>query len=129
MRRSLPMQRHAQLFVALLLLVSTARAQSGVVVPGENLVAEGAPPIPTALVAEVQRYTQFRVTLLLSWHPGRREMLISTRAGDTNQVHLVMSPGGVRTQLTFFPDRVGTARFRPQTGDYFVFSKDVGGNE
>jgi len=123
------MQRHAQLFVVLLLLVSTALAQSGVVVPGENLVVEGVPPIPTALVEDVQHYTKFRMTFLLSWHPARREMLISTRTGDTNQVHLVTSPGGAHTQLTFFPDRVGTARFRPQTGDYFVFSKDVGGNE
>jgi dipeptidyl aminopeptidase/acylaminoacyl peptidase len=112
-----------------LLFVSTALAQSGMVVPGENLVVEGVPPIPTALVEDVQRYTKVRVTFLLSWHPARREMLISTRAGDTHQVHLVTSPGGARTQLTFFPDRVGTARFRPQTGDYFVFSKDVGGNE
>ena len=123
------MQRHAQLFVGLLLLVSTALAQSGVVVPGDNLVVEGVPPIPTALVEDVQRYSKFRMTFLLSWHPARREMLISTRTGDTHQVHLVTSPGGARTQLTFFPDRVGTARFRPQTGDYFVFSKDVGGNE
>jgi len=72
------MQRHAQLFLVLLLFVSTALAQSGVVVPGENLVVEGVPPIPTALVEDVQRYTKFRVTFLLSWHPARREMLIST---------------------------------------------------
>jgi dipeptidyl aminopeptidase/acylaminoacyl peptidase len=123
------MKRHAQLFFVLLLFVSTALAQSGVVVPGENLVVEGVPPIPAAVVEDVQRYTEFRAAFLLSWHPARREMLISTRFGDTNQVHLVTLAGGARTQLTFFPDRVGTARFRPKTGDYFVFSKDVGGNE
>lgn len=123
------MKRHAPLFFVLLLFVSTALAQSGVVVPGENLVVEGVPPISAALVEDVQRYTEFRAAFLLSWHPARREMLISTRFGDTNQVHLVTLPGGARTQLTFFPDRVGTARFRPKTGDYFVFSKDVGGNE
>jgi dipeptidyl aminopeptidase/acylaminoacyl peptidase len=123
------MKSHVQLFVVLWLLVSTALAQSGVVVPGENLVVEGIPPIPASLAEDVQRYTEFRAAFFSSWHPVRREMLISTRFGDTYQVHLVTSPGGARTQLTFFPDRVGAARFRPKTGDYFVFSKDVGGGE
>ena len=31
--------------------------------------------------------------------------------------------------MTFFPERVAGAKFRPKTGDYFVFSKDIGGNE
>ena len=35
-----------------------------------------------------------------------REMLITTRFADTNQVHWVRSPGGDRRQMTFFPDRV-----------------------
>jgi len=35
------------------------------------------------------------------WNPLRREMLISTRFGDTPQLHLVKSPGGARQQLTF----------------------------
>ncbi len=34
-------------------------------------------------------------------------------------------PGGARTQLTFFPDRVAGAAYHPHAGDYFVFSKDV----
>ena len=56
-------------------------------------------------------------------------MLVLTRFGDTNQVHRVKMPGGDRTQLTFFPDRVATAAYPPKGGDFFVFSKDVGGNE
>jgi dipeptidyl aminopeptidase/acylaminoacyl peptidase len=56
-------------------------------------------------------------------------MLIVTRFGNTNQVHVVKAPGGARTQLTFFPDRTGGGEFEPSTGDFFVFSKDVGGGE
>ena len=57
-------------------------------------------------------------------------MLIATRFGNTNQVHVVKAPGGARTQLTFFPDRVGGgATSDPTTGDAFVFSKDKGGDE
>ena len=41
------------------------------------------------------------------------------------KVHEVKMPGGARTQLTFFPDRVAGAAYHPHAGDYFVFSKDV----
>ena len=51
---------------------------------------------------------------LRDWHPTRREMLISTRFGNTAQVHLVRLPGGARTQLTFFPEPVAGARFEPR---------------
>src|SRR3990172_3722073 len=100
---------------------------SGVVTPGDDLVVEGIPPIPAAVAETVARYTDYRTASLQSWHPTRREMLISTRFGDTNQVHVVKMPGGARTQLTFFPDRVLSASFQPTTGDYFVFTKDIGG--
>jgi len=38
-------------------------------------------------------------------------------------------PGGARTQLTFSQERSGGASYRPKTGDYFVFNRDIGGNE
>lgn len=99
------------------------------ITPNENLVVEGIPPIPVSLKEAVDRYTEFRSASLASWHPQRREMLISTRFGDTPQVHQVQTPLGMRRQLTFFSERVGGATYQPTTGDYFVFSKDIGGNE
>src|SRR5688500_18859789 len=123
------MKRMLRMFSVVLLLAATAFGQGGLIVPGDNLVVEGVPPIPSTLAEEVRRYTEFRSASLTSWHPTRREMLISTRFGDTAQVHHVKFPGGDRTQLTFFPERVAGASFRPKTGDYFVFSKDIGGNE
>ena len=115
--------------VLTLVLAGGAFAQSDVVVPGDNLVVEGVPAIPTSLAEGVARYTEFRSAGLLSWHPTQREMLISTRFGDTAQVHMVKMPGGARTQMTFFRERVGGASYRPKTGSFFVFSKDIGGNE
>ncbi|MGB8508768.1 MAG: prolyl oligopeptidase family serine peptidase [Pyrinomonadaceae bacterium] len=126
------MKKYALLLAAFMLCATTATAQSGggaTVAPGDNLVVEGVPAIPSSLTEDVRRYTEFRAASLAGWHPVRREMLIGTRFGDTNQVHLVKLPGGARTQLTFFPDRAGGATFRPKTGEYFVFNKDVGGNE
>jgi len=112
-----------------LLVVGLALAQSATVAPNENLVVDGIPAIPASVADTVARYTDFRVATLNSWHPARREMLISTRFGDTNQIHLVKMPGGARTQLTFFPDRVAGARYQPKKGEFFLFSKDVGGGE
>ena len=103
--------------------------QDDYLVPGDNLVAEGIPPIPTRLADEISRYTEFRFAGMSSWHPTKREMLVVTRFADTYQIHLVKFPGGARTQLTFFKDGARGATYQPTRGDYFVFSKDSGGNE
>lgn len=117
------------LVALLLFLFSAGFSQSDVILPSENLVVDGIPPIPKAIADAVGRYTEFRSASFQSWHPTKREMLISTRFGDTPQIHHVKMPGGARTQLTFFPDRVGAARFNPKRDDYFLFTKDVGGGE
>jgi dipeptidyl aminopeptidase/acylaminoacyl peptidase len=104
-------------------------AASDYVTPGDNLVVENIPKIPASLADDVNRYTEFRSAALASWHPTRREMLVTTRFADSVQVHLVKFPGGARTQLTFFKDRVGDVSYQPTKGDYFVFGKDTGGDE
>ncbi len=123
------MNRASKFLMVLFLAATTAVAQTGVIMPGDNLVVEGVPAIPAAVAETVNRYTEFRSAGLSSWHPTKREMLISTRFGDTPQIHHVKMPGGTRTQVTFFPERVAGASYQPTTGDYFVFSKDIGGNE
>src|SRR5580692_9446568 len=112
-----------------LLLTAIVFPQNDVVVPNENLVTEGIPKIPVSIAEGVDRYSNFRAATLDSWDPVKREILISTRFADTNQVHLVKMPGGARTQLTFFADRVAGASYPPTNNDSFVFSKDVGGGE
>ncbi|MBF2058735.1 S9 family peptidase [Fischerella thermalis] len=119
----------ATLLVVFLLPSFMVAAQTSVITPNENLVLEGIPPIPATLAETVNRYTNFRSASLSSWHPVRREMLISTRFADTPQVHLLKFPLGSRQQMTFFPERVGGGSFQPTQGDYFIFSKDIGGNE
>lgn len=109
-------------------VAATLDAQ-GTLKPGENLIVQGILSIPLSLPERVDRYTEFRSASVFSWHPQRREMLIGTRFADTIQVHEVKMPGGARTQLTFFPDRISGASFRPHTGEYFVFNKDIGGGE
>jgi len=115
--------------VSVLLLGTLAFAQSDEIAPNENLVAEGIPKVSASLAESVARYSEFRTAGFASWHPTRREMLIETRFGDTYQVHQVKFPGGARSQLTFFADRINGASYEPVHGDSFLFAKDVGGGE
>ena len=120
----------AGLALALPLCGATVHAQdSATVPPNENLVLDGIPPVPASVAEATRRYTEFRWAALLDWHPGKPEILISTRFANTPQVHRVISPGGARTQLTFAPEPVTQAVYEPRTGRYLLFLKDVGGNE
>ncbi|MCI0744908.1 MAG: S9 family peptidase [Verrucomicrobia subdivision 3 bacterium] len=107
-----------------LLFGTSLRAQ----VP-ENLVVDGIPPIRAELQADAGRYLEFRAAVFNSWHPQKRELLITTRFADSMQLHHVKMPGGARKQLTFLPEPVRGGSFRPGTGDFIVFSQDVGGGE
>ncbi len=104
-------------------------SSSAILRPGENLKMEGIPSIPISLTDKVRKYTEARGASVLDWHPTQRSMLVSTRFANSNQVHRVSAPGGSRYQLTFFNEPVGNAAFEPNTGKYFLFTKDVGGNE
>ena len=111
---------------ALVLLLLLSPVAAGV---PANLVTEGIPPLPPEVIAAAGRYVEFRAASLQSWHPQRREMLITTRFATTPQLHLVRQPGGARRQLTFSQEPIGGAAFRPGEGDSLVFSQDSGGGE
>lgn len=99
------------------------------IAPNENLELTGVPPIPQRIADAASRYSHTRQAGFASWHPNKREMLVSTRFADTSQVHLLKMPGGARTQLTFFKEPVRAASFEPNQGDYFCFARDTGGGE
>ena len=111
------------------LTVAQMNAQQAAIAPPESIVAENIPAIPAEIAETAGRYTDYRSAFDADWHPQRREMLISTRFGNTFQLHLVRTPEGAREQLTFFPEPVRTGRFHPEHGDYIVFQKDTGGGE
>ena len=106
------------------------QAKPAVLKPGDNLVADGIPEIPAALAETVGRYTEFRSAALAGWHPTRREMLIGTRFADTAAGPPVKLPGGARTPAHVLPrPRAAAPASAATRGDYFVFSKDTGGDE
>ena len=112
-----------------LVLLPVVLAYPQDVAPNENLVVEGVPKIPKAIAENVERYNNYRTATFASWHPTRREILISTRFADVPEIHSVKMPGGDRSQLTFYPDPVRNALYEPTKGESFVFTKDVGGGE
>jgi len=115
------------LLAPLALTVSSAFAQT--MEKPAALVADGIPEVPAELAARTRPYLEFRTASFLGWNPVDRSMLITTRFGNTNQVHRVARPGGAREQLSFEADRVRFASYAPKTGDVILVTKDVGGNE
>jgi dipeptidyl aminopeptidase/acylaminoacyl peptidase len=107
---------------------NNAAAAQAVIQPADNLKPENLPPIPASVAEKANQYAEYREARPQDWDPVKREMLITTRFADVPQIHRVKMPGGDRNQLTFFPDRVNSAHYGPK-GDYFVFSKDIGGGE
>lgn len=104
------------------------RAQAPVFEVPATIRVEGIPPIPLSIAEAVSPYGTFRQARLLDWHPTDRRLLVTTAFAQVEQVHEVRTPGGARTQLTFFRDGVtgGGAWYAPD-GQSFIIRKDTGG--
>lgn len=117
-------------FLALLLVATAAQAAAPERREVGQLVFDGVPEIPAQIAERMSQYQNTRGATLLDWTPDAGSMLITTRFGDTNQLHLVRQPAGAREQLTFFDEPVRFARFDPAgKGSRLVFMRDAGGGE
>ncbi len=94
-----------------------------------QIVTDGIPEIPESLAREVGPFLEFRASTFLDWHPGRRDILITTRRGDTEQLHVVRRPGAFPRPLTSLEDRVTGGSYQPADPSRIVFSSDRGGSE
>ena len=114
----------------LLLLGTVLTAQDATIPVPANVRAEGLLPIASSLVAKLRPYGEFRRAQLLGWHGQRREMLVLTTTGTSQQVHVVTAPLAPPKPLTSFTEgAVGAASFSPLGGDAFVVRKDTGAAE
>jgi dipeptidyl aminopeptidase/acylaminoacyl peptidase len=91
------------------------------------LVADGIPPVPADLAARTRPYMEFRTAGFAGWNSRDRSMLITTRFGNTAQIHRVATPMGAREQLSFEAEPV-QGGWSP-AGDVIAVQKDVGGSE
>jgi len=122
------MLRAGVLFVATVAATSWSFA-ADVIAPNTNLKADGIPPIPAELATKIAPYAEFKPATVVDWHPEKRELIVSRRAGNVTQLHLVAAPGAEPKQLTNFPDPVRYGTYLARKPDALVFSRDRGGNE
>ncbi|WP_297507439.1 S9 family peptidase [uncultured Caulobacter sp.] len=90
-----------------------------------NQILENVPVASPAIREGLARYQNARSASFDDWAPGG--MIITTRFGNTNQLHVVAAPGADRSQITFYDEPVASARALP--GGRILFSKDTGGDE
>lgn len=95
-----------------------------------EMVLDGIPEWDTALRDRLLQYLQTRSAGLLSLSDDAGSALISTRFGETSQMHVVAAPLAMRRQITFFDEPVRGGFFRPASGArQVIYATDVGGNE
>ncbi|WP_083682161.1 alpha/beta fold hydrolase [Archangium sp. Cb G35] len=109
---------------------SPSTVQGATPLPGQpNLLASGVPEIPPELRKRVLQYLESRSANLMDVSRDGKQVLISTRFSDTNQLHVVEQPMGARSQLTFTPEPINSAVFHPKDSNVLFFMQDVGGGE
>lgn len=101
-------------FVLLLALHAQAQDKKNLVIPNENLITENIAPISKELAQKVKKYAEGRGASLATIHPVKDQIIISTRFGSTNQLHLVTQPMGARKQITFLTNPLMAAPMSPQ---------------
>ena len=93
-----------------------------------QMVLQGVPAIPEALVNRLNQYQSVRSASFLGWTRTGRGLYVRTRFGDVSQIHSVHAPGGVRRQLTWFREPMGQVLRRPKSGELAI-TMDQGGGE
>ncbi len=93
------------------------------------IAAESVPTVPPELMERLRQYQELRSAMFRGWSPDGKGILISTRFGDTAQLHRVYAPGGRREQITFLREPV-SGRFIPKAKDGgLLLSMSQGGSE
>jgi len=93
------------------------------------ITAQEVPVVPPELFQRLAQYQSVRGAAFRGWSPDGRGMVISTRFGNSSQLHRVYQPEGRREQITFEEEPVSGV-FVPEASDgAIVLSMDRGGNE
>lgn len=95
-----------------------------------QVVLEDVPEVPAALRERMNQYLNVRTAALIDIDENGERLLISTRFGNTNQLHIVDGPGRARRQITFFDEPIRGGAFVPGSfGQKVLYSMDRGGTE
>jgi dipeptidyl aminopeptidase/acylaminoacyl peptidase len=96
--------------------------------PPSALMRDGLPPPDPAVSATLPRYLESRSASFIDWLLDG-SMLIATRFGDTEQIHRLRAPLGMREQLSFAPGGIVGAAARPYASDAFAYLEAHHGGE
>jgi dipeptidyl aminopeptidase/acylaminoacyl peptidase len=105
--------------------ISDARPARG----NPNVLVSRVPEAPAQLQTRVRQYNNARRVKLFDLSPDGKKMLVGTRFADTVQLHLVETPLGARTQLTFLDEPVFDAAVSPVDENVIYYVSDAGGGE
>jgi len=95
-----------------------------------QLLLENIPVREGVFRVKMKNYLSVRPTYLQSLADDSETILITTRFGDTMQLHIVNQPMGMRQQITFFDQPILGASFVPGSkGRCLIFSQDSDGYE
>lgn len=114
------------LLAASLLLAFAAEAAPPVT--RGDLIYDGIPDRPLGSGETLDAYLSARQATPLGFTP-KGQLLILTRFGETDQLHLVDHPMGERRQITFLREPITQAAFSPDPNrDAFFFERDTAGD-
>lgn len=85
--------------VSTLLVTAQVRREVG------NLVLEDVPEVPQEIIDRLEQYQNTRSASIADWLPGDDGILISTRFGNTVQLHTVAFPEGHAARSPFSTNR------------------------
>jgi dipeptidyl aminopeptidase/acylaminoacyl peptidase len=95
---------------------------------GSTVTMDGIPPAPPGEASHLADYLHARPARAEGFSP-QGAVLVRTRFGDSEQLHLVSQEGGARRQLTFGPDSVTWAAYSSDPArNGFAFLKDHDGD-
>lgn len=113
---------------SLLSVLCCLAVAAGLAAVPPNIVAEGVPPVPAALTAELAPYLNLGGASFRGWHSVRREAIVTTRIGDATHLHLMAAPLAKRVALTGGVEPVKSGQMQPG-GSLLLYAADVGGDE
>jgi dipeptidyl aminopeptidase/acylaminoacyl peptidase len=93
-----------------------------------QLILQGVPEIPPALVSRLSQYQNVRSASFLDWTKDGKGIYIRTRFGGLSQIHRVNAAGGARLQLTWFKEPIGQV-LRREKSRQLAITMDQGGGE
>src|SRR5512141_835594 len=94
-----------------------------------SLVQSGLPAVPADLRARTGQHLNARAAALADLSDDGSTLLVSTRFASTSQLHVVETPLGMRTQITFGDEPVNRALFQPGDPQMVWYLRDSGGGE